>query len=141
MYYLFRCAVPVALLIVAGVIVILVIYIVKTCRKKKGHKKVMTDSIHQPLLHPDSVTRRSFYDSIHSWPVTSSIMRAARRFTTSVSIKAFGHTEGMLDLSTFTSTYPYALYVCVGVWVSISVCGHVSHVHKTSSRNTVLLLM
>ena len=84
----------VVLVIVVSLIVILVVYLVKRYRKKKDHKVEMTESARQPLLPPRSATRRSFYDSIQSWPLPSSIVRAAQRLTSSVSIRAFGHKEG-----------------------------------------------
>ena len=76
-------------------IVIVVIYMVKHYQKKKDIKGEMMENVHQPLLSTNSSIQYSFYDSIHSWTLTSSIVRAARRFTTSMSVKAFGHKEGM----------------------------------------------
>ena len=95
LYYLVVGAVLLALLIIIIVTVLIIYYLVKSYRKKKNDKEITTDSPRQPLLPPRTATRHSFYDSVRSWHVPSSLVRAARRFTNSVSsIRAFGHVEG-----------------------------------------------
>ena len=140
-YYLVVGAVLVALVIII-VTVLIIYYLAKTYKKKKNLKEVTTDSARQPLLPPSTATRHSFYDSVQSWSLTSSIVRAARRFTNSVSIRAFGHndhghSEGTVHKPCPCSVVPkFALVhcMCVCVCLSVSGFGDMSQVHKGLCR-------